>query len=231
MKSVLDRMEENNTEYKIAMFRIKQHLPYEAKKAYAFRRAWEFYKTITGEGANCHISVGGLDSLVLYHFLYSIGIKVPAISVSSLEDRSIQRIHKELGIIRLRPLKKKTDVLREFGYPIISKETAGKISLLQNPSPDNATVRHAIMTGETGEYGGNRTGTRMKLADRWLRLFGGVENERYGTGYQTAPFPVSDNCCYYLKEKPCDDWAKERNSYPFLGLMASEGTSQRCEHS
>ena len=26
-----------------------------------------------------------------------------------------------------------------------------------------------------------------------------------------------------MKEKPCDDWAKEYNSVPYLGLMASEG--------
>lgn len=26
-----------------------------------------------------------------------------------------------------------------------------------------------------------------------------------------------------MKEKPCDDWAKEHDSYPYLGLMASEG--------
>lgn len=27
----------------------------------------------------------------------------------------------------------------------------------------------------------------------------------------------------YMKEQPCDEWAKEHNSKPFLGLMASEG--------
>lgn len=42
-------------------------------------------------------------------------------------------------------------------------------------------------------------------------------------GYAAAPFKVSDRCCYYLKEKPCDNWAKEHNSVPYLGLMASEG--------
>ena len=42
-------------------------------------------------------------------------------------------------------------------------------------------------------------------------------------GYKAAPFKVSDKCCYYLKEKPCDIWAKEHNSVPYLGLMASEG--------
>lgn len=64
---------------------------------------------------------------------------------------------------------------------------------------------------------------RMKLADKWLRKFGGYENENEGVDYETPSFKVSSKCCYYLKEKPCDDWAKEHNSVPFLGLMASEG--------
>lgn len=34
---------------------------------------------------------------------------------------------------------------------------------------------------------------------------------------------VSDKCCYYLKEKPCDDYAKKTGRWPYLGLMASEG--------
>ena len=90
-------------------------------------------------------------------------------------------------------------------------------------SDRNATVRHAIITGETGDYGGNRTGTRMKMPQKWLELFGGYENENEGVNYQIAPFKVSDKCCYYLKEKPCDDYARKHNSVPYLGLMASEG--------
>ena len=63
----------------------------------------------------------------------------------------------------------------------------------------------------------------MKLAQKWLNLFGGYENENEGVNYGKPDFLVSDDCCYYLKEKPCDDWAKANNSVPFLGLMASEG--------
>lgn len=37
------------------------------------------------------------------------------------------------------------------------------------------------------------------------------------------PFKVSDRCCYYLKERPADIWAKEHKSVPYVGLMASEG--------
>lgn len=206
-------------EYKIATFRQKQGLPYEAKVHYAEIRAWEFCNTLHGD---CHVSVGGLDSITLLLFLRSIGIKVPAVSVSSLEDKSIQRIHRQLGVIPLKPLKSKTAVLREYGYPILSKETAGKIALLQHPTPDNCTVRHAIITGETGEYGGFRKHTRMKMSQKWLKKFGGADLEGAALGYAAAPFLVSDKCCYYLKERPCDDYARENKSYPYLGLMASE---------
>ena len=41
--------------------------------------------------------------------------------------------------------------------------------------------------------------------------------------YQKPNFKVSNDCCYWLKEKPCDDWAREHQSYPYLGMMASEG--------
>lgn len=228
-KNVLERMKENNSEHKIAMFKVKQQQDYSFKKKYARIRAWEFYNHPEIDGM-AYVAVGGLDSITLHVFLRSIGIDVPAISVSSLEDKSIQRVHKALGVIALPPAKRedgrywnKREVIRQFGFPIISKETANKIALLQHPSPDNATVRHAIITGETGEYGGFRTGTRMQLARKWLELFGGPENEREGTHYKTAPFLVSDKCCYYLKEKPCNDYAKESGRFPYMGLMASEG--------
>lgn len=220
MKTLYTPEKLKQDEYNIAVFKQKQSLPYEAKVRHAEIRAREFYDELNGQ---CHISVGGLDSITLLLFLRSIGINVPAISVSSLEDKSIQEIHKKLGVIALKPLKSKVEVIREFGYPVLSKEIANKIALLQHPSEDNKTVRHAIITGETGEYGGFRTGTRMQLSKRWLKIFGGADAEGRERGYLAAPFLVSDKCCYYLKEKPCDDYAKENKSYPYLGLMASEG--------
>lgn len=229
-QNCMERMKENRTDEKIASFKVKQKLPYEFKIAYARTRAWEFYNECCKRELNCHVSVGGLDSITLFLFLKSIGIDVPAISVSGLEDVSIQRIHKELGIEKILSAKKpdgsrwnKASIIQKFGFPVLSKETASKIELLQRPSADNACVRHAIVTGETGDYGGNRSGTRMKMSQKWLEKFAGIENERESVNYKTAPFAVSSKCCYYLKEKPCDDWAKEHNSVPFVGLMASEG--------
>lgn len=206
-----------------ARFTAMQNLPYEVKVKRAELRAIEFIEQMEERGCNAHVSVGGLDSITLLIFLRKIGIDVPAISVSGVEDKSIQRIHEELGVECLKSYKTKVEVLNEVGFPVISKKIAGRIDLLQHPSPDNQTVRHAIITGECGEQGHFAKNSRMKLPKKWLELFGGPENENEGVNYQTAPFLVSNKCCYFLKEKPCDDWAKEHNSWPFLGMMASEG--------
>ena len=230
MESVLDRMERIDAKRKMADFNVKMQMPYEFKKKYAAIRAREFVSECDRRGLNYHVSVGGLDSIALFLFLHSIHIDAPGISVSSLEDKSIQRMHRALGLERLKSSTKddgtpwrKPEILQEFGFPVLSKEIAAKIDILAHPTTKNATVRHAIMTGETGAYGGNQKHSRMKLSQKWLEKFGGYGNIDEGTDYQIPPFQVSAKCCYYLKEKPCDDWAKKHNSVPFLGLMASEG--------
>ena len=200
-----------------------QRQPYEIKKRRSELRAGEFIGQMDERGKDAPVSGGGLDSIPLHVFLKSIGIDVPAISVSALEDRSIQKVHKALGVTILNPYKTKVQVLNEVGFPVISKRIAGKISLLQNPSEKNRTVRHAIITGECGELGHFAKNSRMKLPQKWLKLFGGYENENEGVNYQKPNFKVSNECCYWLKEKPCDDWAREHGSFPFLGMMASEG--------
>ena len=207
-KNVYDLMRENNSYEKTKDFLIKQKKPYAYKKAYAEKIAWEFYNHPEIAG-HCYLTVGGLDSITLHVFLKSIGIEVPAVSVSSLEDKSIQLVHKALGIQNLPSIKDdegkpytKMRVIQAFGYPVISKEAAQKIHHIQNPTENNATVRHAIMTGETGAYGGYKKDSRMRMSQKWLNLFGGPENENEGTNYQTAPFKVSDACCYYLNVRP-----------------------------
>ena len=111
-----------------------QRQPYEIKKRRSELRAFEFIGQMDEGGKDAQVSVGGLDSITLHVFLKSIGIDVPAISVSALEDRSIQKVHKALGVTILNPYKTKVQVLNEVGFPVISKRIAGKISLLQNPS-------------------------------------------------------------------------------------------------
>ncbi len=212
-------------------FLQKQSLPYEAKLVHAQLRAEEFRDWALEHDKNICISIGGLDSITLYYFLKSIGISTTPISVSVLEDKSIQKIHKQIpGMIFIRPYKSKTQVLKEHGFPVISKAKASKIENLQKPDSPKQTFIHAIMTGDMGEQGKFQHSNKIKLPEKWIKQFGGLyADHRPDIEWQQHPtcgvadFKVSAECCKWMKEKPAQDWQKENNMVPYLGLMASEG--------
>ena len=229
------KTKEDYKQYKLELHRqmiMKQQVPYSIKRRMSEDRIREFYKEAQARGLNCHVSVGGLDSIVLGHLIRKMGYtadQIPFVSASSLEDASIQKIHKQMGCIVVKPLKPKVKILQEEGFPVLSKKIANKINTLQYPTEKNKTIRHAIITGECGAQGHYATDSKMRLPMYYLMLFGGLDEEGRALGYKAPTnFKVSHKCCYYLKEAPCDNWAKEHNSVPFLGLMASEG-GQRAD--
>ena len=131
----------------------KQRVPYSIKRRMSEQRIKDFYNEATRRGYNCHVSVGGLDSIVLCYLVRAMGYtedEIKFVSASTLEDISIQRVHKELGCICVKPLRPKVKVIQEFGFPVLSKKIANKIDTLQHPTEKNKTVRHAIITGECG---------------------------------------------------------------------------------
>ena len=186
----------------------KQRVPYSIKRRMSESRIREFYNEAKSRGLNCHVSVGGLDSIVLGHLIREMGYtedEIPFVSASSLEDKSIQQVHKEMGCINVKPLKSKVHILQEEGFPVLSKRIANKINTIANPTEQNKTVRHAIITGECGEQGHYATDSKMRLPQRYLELFGGYDAEGRERGYKApTDFKVSHKCCYYLKEKPAD---------------------------
>lgn len=210
----------------------RQALPYAAKVQMSKVRIRDFYEEACKRGLNCHVSVGGLDSITLAYLIRSMGYteeQIPFVSASQLEDLSIQKVHKEIGCINVKPLKSKVKVLQDEGFPVLSKKIANKIDTLAHPTEKNKTVRHAIITGECGALGHYAQNSKMQLPMSYLKLFGGLDEEGKALGYGAPTgFKVSNKCCYYLKEAPCDKWAKEHNSVPFLGIMASEG-GQRAD--
>jgi hypothetical protein len=181
---------------------------------------------------NVCVSVGGLDSITLERFLNKhLRLGVQPVSVSVLEDKSIQAVHKQIpGMVYIRPYKSKTQVIKEHGFPVISKEKARKIENLQKPDNPKQTFIHAIMTGDMGEQGKFQHSERIKLPEKWIKMFGGLyADHRPDIDWQKhptcgiAPFKVSSECCKWMKEKPAQDWQMENNMVPYLGLMASEG--------
>lgn len=203
-------------------------LPYEAKVNLARNRIRDWAETCELYGKSYAVSVGGLDSITLLALCrIQLGDSCRGISVSSLEDKSIQNVHKEMGVIEIKPLKSKKQVIDEYGYPIISKLMSAKISRLQKPN-DTSPIIKAYMTGEEGAWGHYKTNPKFKIPDKWLELFGGLYQEfRPDLECKTAPFKVSDQCCFWLKEEPARRYQEEHNIWPFLGLMQSEGGRRR----
>lgn len=204
--------------------RIWLNQPYELKVRKAEIMVKDWQDTCWQFGKDYAVSVGGLDSITLLTFVRKIlGDDVKGISVSSLEDKSIQAVHKEMGVIRIHPIKSKVQVLKEYGYPIISKQLSAKISRLQTPGDDSPIIK-AYMTGDEGAWGKYKHNEKFKLPDTYVKLFGGLYQEfRPDIECKIAPFKVSDQCCWWLKELPSIQYQQENNIWPFLGLMQSEG--------
>lgn len=217
---------ETPEERELRISRNKQMLalPYKAKVTAAKNRVFDWVTTCNQYGKDYAVSVGGLDSITLLAFVRkTLGEDVQGISVSTLEDKSIQAVHKEMGVIPIKPLKSKVQVIKEFGFPVISKQLSFKLSRLQTPG-DTSPIIKAYMTGEEGAWGGYKTNEKFKIPDKWVKLFGGLYKDfRPDLDCQVAPFKVSDQCCFWLKEEPARLYQEEHNIWPFLGLMQSEG--------
>ena len=207
-------------------------MTYENKIDVATARVLEWVDVCADAGKNYAVSVGGLDSIVLLLFVRKILGECEGISVSSLEDISIQKVHKELGVTIIKPDMNFTQVLNTYGFPVLSKQLAGKIEHLQIPREEadqrKLYYNHALMTGETGPWGGFVYSESMKLDDEILELFGGhYAEDRPDLCCKCAPFKVSDRCCEVMKEAPSRRYQQEHNIYPFLGLMQIEGGQRR----
>lgn len=198
-------------------------LPYEAKVNLARDRIYEWANECTKNDKSYAVSVGGLDSITLLALCRDELGECDGISVSVLEDKSVQRVHREMGVIPIKPLKSKAKILQEYGFPVVSKLAAAKIARLQVPGDDSPIIK-AYMTGELGAWGGFGHNDRFKLPDKWVELFGGLYRHfRPDLDCKCAPFKVSDQCCYWLKELPMQQYQEQHSIWPFLGLMQSEG--------
>ena len=96
---------------------MKQRVPYSIKVKMSEDRIRSFIEECDRRGLNYHVSVGGLDSIVLAKLIERMGYDVPRVSASSLEDKSIQEVHKEMGCIVVNPLKSKIKILQDEGFP------------------------------------------------------------------------------------------------------------------
>lgn len=197
-----------------------QSEPLEAKIRRSIAKIGEWYKAYDN---HCYVSFsGGKDSTVLadmcakwckeinttlYLVFVNTGLEYPEIRkhveffAQWLRDKRGTEVILEI----LRPEMRFDEVIKKYGYPIISKEVSQAVAEYRK-NPDGC--RKARFEG-TGRY--IKSAYSLK---KWAPL-------------AKTDIPVSHKCCYVMKKNPAKKYEKETGRKPIIATMAEESYLRR----
>lgn len=189
--------------------KMLQNLPYEIKVQKSLIRIREWYEN--NQGCVAVSFSGGLDSTVLLHLVRSEYKDVQAVSIRNVECKENQVIiDKTENCVILKGDYTMPEINKKFGIPIGSKKVAKMIRRLQNPTERNKKSRELSLTGYTSE--GHKCDT-YKLPQKWHKLI-------------DSPYNISEQCCYYMKEKPLMDYEKETKNRFMIATKATDSMTR-----
>lgn len=185
-------------------------LPLPAKIGLTLARIREWYNHFRGRV--CVSYSGGLDSTVLLHLVRSLYPDVVGIFVDTgLEYPEIRKhVFATENTVVVRPEMSFKEVLKRYGFPVVSKKMAQYIHEVQRSQGYTATKRLRL----TGLRSDGSFSPMGKISDKWQYLC-------------KAPFLISDRCCYILKRNPAKRIEREYGA-PFIGTRATE-SNQRLQ--
>lgn len=195
-----------------------QSLPLDAKIIMTQERIRQWYDHWDG---NVYVSFsGGKDSTVLKHIVDGMYADVPSVFVNTgLEFPEIQRFVNDIksgkyecfntDVEVLRPAMRFDDVIKRYGYPVVSKEVAQIIYEVRGrlaKGLEAATYRMKKLNGECFDSDGNPS--RYNIP-QWKYLL-------------DAPFDTSHKCCDVMKKSPAKVYEKATKRKPYIATMAEE---------
>ena len=191
----------------IEELRKLQNLPFERKILITQTRIIEWYQKFDGQ---VYISFsGGKDSTVLLHIAREIYPDIPAVFVDTgLEYPEIRKFVETFeNVTILRPKMRFNEVIRKYGYPIISKE-----------------VRECVRQGRIAL-------TCDKYNYRLQKLMGTVLNKEGKKSIYNiekyrpllyVDFMISNICCNVMKKAPTHSYEKSSGRFPITAQLAEE---------
>ena len=148
-------------------------------------------------------------AIALYLLFVNTGLEYPEIQkfAKTFAEwlRNTYEIEVQLDI--LRPEMRFDEVIKNYGFPVISKEVAQTVyEARKNVESGKYTYRLKKLNGEATDKEGNPSTYNIP---QWKFLL-------------DAPYDISHKCCDVMKKKPAKQYEKETGRKPFLGTLASE---------
>lgn len=203
-------------------FKSMKYQPYELKPSFSMYRVYEWHRHWYG---NVYVSFsGGLDSTVLAYIVclayrkYKLDGTIPLVfsdtGTEFPEIRKFVHVYTEwlqkqfpdldIRLEVIRPKHSFKWVMENKGFPITSKDTAGKIRKLRHGQLGERYRNYLLHGDERGKFG--------MLAKKW----------QYLTDTETIKEDISEQCCDVLKKEPFRRYVKETGRQPFIGITQDE---------
>lgn len=182
--------------------RQMQSLPLSAKILMTKNRIRDWYEYFDGQ---VYVSFsGGKDSTVLLHIARELYPDIEAVFVNTgLEYPEIRKFVKTFdNVTILRPKMRFDEVIRKYGYPLISKSVANCV----RGAKLGQQSRINLLNGKDVD-GSDRKSKFSKAKYKPLL---------------NVDFEISDMCCDVMKKKPSYDFRKRTGKKPILATMAQE---------
>lgn len=196
---------------KVGYLNQRRSLPIECKIIKSIRTIENFSTMYDGD---VYISKGGVDSNIVEWLAKQsiIGSKIECVCVASVEPVENIKHNFELGNTLLKSDISKKQVIKDWGYPLISKQVAMSISRYHRTKSES--VKKYRLFGDRGDGKKYNAGV---IPIKYRELI-------------YAPFEISENCCNKIKKKPLHQYDKKCGKYPITGEMASESKNRNDEY-
>lgn len=193
-----------------------QSLPLERKIMITQARIIEWYSRWEGQ-VYVNFS-GGKDSTVLLHIARQCFPDIEAVFINTgLEYPEIQKFAKSFdNVTVVRPAMSFVEVIKQYGYPVISKEVSECIY----------DVRNAMIRKEenaTSTWRSKRLLGQLLQADGTPSIYNCDKYEPL----LHVDFLAGNRCCKVMKKSPGKHFAKKSGKKPINGTMATESKLRR----
>ena len=193
----------------IELLKDLQAMPLDMKVAHTKARIREWVREYGIDGV--YVSLGGKDSRVVLDIVRQMYPIVPAVFVDTgLEYPELRKSNLSLpNVVCLKPKMSFVELIKKYGYPIISKEVCETVS----------QARKSLENGD-GKYSYRLKKLNGELLDKQGRY--SLFNTPKYKPLLNVDFLISGKCCDINKKAPIKEYEKKTGRVGITGTMACE---------